>query len=164
MKVNFGSLYRTYEKDFYEAKRAAKKLGLPMTNGQKLNKTEFEYSYNAAKNFLIDKKGKANPTNREILNEIIDRQQYSGTERQGRALAKAMRERGFDVDTRAARAYFLYAKEDSLDLLSPELQTHAREIQRFFSQQREYANELKSLGYDSSQIAKMVAITFYGSE
>lgn len=163
MKVNFGSLYKTYEKNFYEAKRAAKKLGLPMNNPNKLTKTEFEYSYTAAKEYLQNR-GKENPTNREILNEIVDRQQYSGTEKQGRALAKAMRERGYEVDTREARAYFLYAKEDVIGDLSPELRAKGKNIQNFFNDQKDYAANLKALGYNSNQISRMIALAFYGSE
>ena len=163
MKVNFGSLYKTYEKNFYEAKRAAKKLGLPMSNPNKLTKTEFEYSYTAAKEYLQNR-GKESPTNREILNEIVDRQQYSGTEKQGRALAKAMREHGYEIDTREARAYFLYAKENAIEELSPELRTKAKNIQNFFNEQKNYAANLKALGYNSNQISKMIAMAFYGSE
>ena len=162
MKINFGSLYKTYEKDFYEAKRASKKLGLPMSNPNKLTRTEFEYAFDASKRYLIDK-GKEKPTSREILNELVDRQQYSGTEKQGKALAKAMRERGYDVDTREARAYFLYVKEDAVEELSPELRSRARNIQNFFNEQKAYAAELKALGYNSNQISRLIAVAFYGS-
>ena len=164
MKINFGSLYKTYEKEFYEAKRAAKKLGLPMTNPNKLSKSEFEYSFEASRKYLVENKGKENPTNREILNEVVDRQQYSGTEKQGRALARAMREHGYDIDTREARAYFLYAKEGTIEDLSPELRTKAKNIQNFFNEQKNYAASLKELGYNSAQISKLIAIAFYGSE
>ena len=163
MKINFGSLYKTYEKEFYEAKRAAKKLGLPMTNPNKLSKSDFKYAFEATQEDLKGK-GKEKLTNRQVLNELIDRQQYSGTEKQGRALAKAMRERGYEVDTREARAYFLYAKKDEMYRISPELRSRAREIESFFNDQRNYAAELKALGYNTTDISHMIAVMFYGSE
>ena len=163
MKINFGSLYKTYEKQFYEAKRSAKKLGLPMANPNKLTRTEFEYAFDASRRFLVDK-GKEKPTNREVLNELVDRQQYSGTEKQGKALAKAMRERGYDIDTREARAYFLYVKEDEIERISPELRSRAKNIQNFYNEQKNYAAELKALGYSTTDISRMIAVMFYGSE
>jgi hypothetical protein len=163
MKTNYGSLHKIYTKNMYEAKRQSRKNNLPMANDHTYSREDFKYMFDATKEMLISK-GKSNPTNREVVEALVAKQQYGSTEAEGRNLVKAMRARGLDIDIKTARALHRYVTEDELARLPISQQVKAKEIQHFFNEIKDYRNLLKSQGFTNDTIQLLVAQTFFGSE
>ena len=160
--TNYGSLYKTYLKKFYNAERQSKEKQLPMAWNERINKDDFKAWFEATKASL--KEQGVDPSNTQVVKAIIDRQQYGSSMGQGKALQKAMALRGIDVDLATARAYQAYVTDpDAFAELPASLRKNAKEVQSFYDEIENFYQDKKRQGFDTSVIKQLIAQVYFGS-
>ena len=162
--TNYGSLYKTYENKFYNARKQAKDRRLPMAWDQKMSKEEFIRYFEAQKTTLVEG-GRANPTNTEIVKAIVDRQQYGASEAQGRALQSAMAARGYDVSLAVARAYqgYLVDGMEAFEELPASIRKGGKQVVAFYEEIKQFYWEQRALGLNGAAIKHLISQVYFGS-
>lgn len=148
---NFDRLYKEYLISFENAKEKALKKGEPMFDSERFTRVEFEAMYTAATNDMREE-GRT-ITDKKVIKFLTDRQTYSRSLAQGMALKKAAARRGIELTVHEARVW------GGLDDTSgaPE------NIAQFWNEVKIAQENLKAQGYAGKDIAKFIAIEFFGS-
>lgn len=144
-KIMNSRIYNEYVKLFTREKATATKFGMPFDWDYKFNPIEFETRFKAYKNTNPDMSTK------QIVKDIVDEQRFFHTEKQGRAIQKAAANRGIELTLKQARSW---GGEDN---------DAPTNVQKFWNEVRARRNALKSRGMNSSDVAKFIAIEFFGS-
>lgn len=162
--TNYGSLYKTYEKKFYEAKRHSKERYLPFM-GEKYDMNAFKAFFEATKAAIIEE-GRT-PSNTQVIKEMIDRQQFVSGEKEGKALQKAMQARGFNITLEQAKAYKgFWADADAIETfyqLPAAQRKNAAEVKKFFEEIDTFYNEQRALGKSAEEIKRLISNVYFGS-
>lgn len=160
--INLGSLYSIYEKEFADARRQAKAKHLPMNWDEKFGKEKFKNTFEAVRNSMIDKGLK--PSNKEVLNELIDRQRYSVSEKQGKSILKALRRKGLDSDLETVRSYAGLLKELEEDGRLKYLNRNATPIKEFYNEIDLFYKEQRKAGLTAAAAQLLVSQVFFDSQ
>lgn len=159
------TLYETYSKKYNNAKKYNKEKRLPELITPKYDKKEFKIFYEATK-AALEEEGKIASVG-QIIKEMIDRQQFSASKKEGTILIKAMAERGYFVTLDEARAYKgFFATADLSDYytLPKYQQEKAAQIKNFFDEiAMEYA-KYRASGIGAGEAKRMISNIYFGSE
>lgn len=148
---NFNNLYKDYLIKFEKQKEKALLRGDPIFDAEALNKVEFEAMFKAAQNDMRNE-GRT-ITDKKTTDFLIDRQVYSRSLKQGIALQKAAAKRGIEMTVHQARVW------GGLDDMSGA----PANVQTFWNEIRTTQDRLREQGYSSNEVAKFIAIEFFGS-
>lgn len=160
--INLGSLYSTYEKEFLRARKEAQAKHLPMNWDEKFGKEKFKHQFEAVRNEMLDRGLK--PSNKEVLNELLDRQRYSVTEKQGRAILKALRRKGLDSDLESVRSYAGLLKEMEEDGRLKYLGKKAMPIKEFYDEVNLFYKKQRAAGLTAAAAKLLVSQVFFDSQ
>lgn len=165
MAINYGSLYKTYKNKFYNAKRSMKEKQLPMAWDEEYTFDNFKGMFQQVRNTMIDKTHRE-PSNTQVLKEMIDRQKFSSSEAQGKALVKGMKKRGYDINLATARAYqgYIAAGEEAFNELPPSLRKGAAQVKAFYDDIDNFYHIKRAEGYSPEVIQQMISNIYFGSE
>lgn len=164
MAINYGSLYKTYKNKFYNAKRSMKEKHLPMVWDEEMNFDTFKGMFQTTRNTLQEK-NHIEPSNTQVIKEMIDRQKFSGSETQGIALVKGMKAKGYDIDLATARAYQGYIKDiDAFNELPPALKRKATQVKAFYEDIDNFYHVKRAEGYSPEVIQQMISNIYFGSD
>lgn len=161
-RVDYGSLYKTYEKEFYNAKRAAEKKGLFFNWDTKMSFQDFKSFFETHKTSMIEKG--QNPSSIEIVKAMVDDQRYTASEKQAKAILKALRAKGLKSDLATVRTYAGYYMGLDVDEDIPfTMKKEILPVKEFFDIVHARYAELKLDGLRSAAAKLIIAQEFFGS-
>lgn len=159
------TLYETYSKKYNNAKKYNKEKKLPGLITPKYDKTEFKIFYEATKAALIEE-GRAASVG-QIIKEMVDRQQFSASKKEGTVLIKAMAEKGYTITLDEARAYkgfFATAELSDYYALPKYQQEKAIQIKHFFEEIEAEYSRYRINGMGASEAKRLISNIYFGSE
>lgn len=160
--MNLGSLYSIYEKEFLRARKNAQAKHLPMNWDEKFSKEKFKNTFEAVKNSMLDRG--LNPSNKEVLNELVDRQRYSVSEKQGRSILNALRGKGLDSDLESVRSYAGLLKEIEEEGRLKYLGRKATPIKEFYDEIDLFYKEQRKAGLTAAAAQLLISQVFFDSQ
>lgn len=149
--ANFNRLYKDYKIKYEKAMIKAELKGESMFESEPYSSVEFKAMYEAMQNDMREEGRTVTPD--KTIKALIERQTYSRTLKQGQALQRAMRQQGFDVTVHEARVW------GGLE----ESSAAPQGFQDLWNAIKLRKVELLNKGYSSNEIAKFIAIEFFGS-
>lgn len=149
--ANFNRLYKDYKIKYEKAMIKAELKGESMFESDPYSSVEFKAMYEAMQNDMRKEGRTVTPD--KTIKALIEKQTYSRSLKQGQALQKAMRERGFDVTVHEARVWG--GLEDGANA--------PQGFQDFWNTIKLRKVELLNQGCSSNEIAKFIAAEFFGS-
>ena len=148
---NFDRMYKDYMYKFNKAKEKAALKGDPIFDETPYTKVEFETMYTGMQNDM--RNAGRTVTEKKTIDALIDNQVYSRSLAQGQALQRAAASRGIEMTVHEARVWG--GMEDK---------TNAPfSVKAFWDEIRLAQSNLREQGFSSNEIAKFIAIEFFGS-
>ena len=140
--------YELYKILYDKSLKDAQSHDLPFNWNSKFSKVQFETRFQAYKN------NDPKLSNYEIVNSIVDEQRFYHSVAQGKAIKRAAKEKGIFISLEEARSW------------SPENLEFGKappKVGEFWRIVKNRQNQLRKEGKTSSQIAKLIAVEFFGS-
>ena len=148
---NFERLYRDYVIKYNKEIAKADAKNEPVFDREMLTKLEFQTMFAATQNDMA-KMGRT-VTDKKTIDALVDRSIYSRSLAQGIELKKAAARRGIEMTVHEARVW------GGLE----EIDGAPANVSQFFNDIKITRNNLKAQGLSNSEIAKFIAIEFFGS-
>lgn len=160
--INLGSLYSIYEKEFMNARKQAQAKHLPMNWDEKFGKEKFKNHFEAVRNEMLDRGLK--PTNKEVVNALVDRQRYSVSEKQGKSILRALKKKGYESDLETVRSYAGLLKEMEEDGRLKYLNRKAMPVKEFYDEVNLFYKEQRKAGLNAAAAQLLVSQVFFDSQ
>lgn len=148
---NFDRMYKEYIYKFNKAREKALLKGDPIFDETPFTKVEFQTMYSAKQNDMR-KEGRT-VTEKKTIDALIDSQVYSRSLAQGQALQRAAAKKGIELTVHEARVWGGIEDKTNAPF----------NVKAFWDEIRVTQSNLREQGYSSNEIAKFIAIEFFGS-
>ena len=148
---NFDRMYKDYAYKFNKQKEKAMLKGEPIFDETQLTKDQFKTMYTAMQNDM--RKAGRTVTEKKTIDALVDNQVYSRSLAQGQALQRAAAKKGINLTVHEARVWGGIEDKTNAPF----------NVRAFWDEIRSTQSSLRERGYSSSEIAKFIAVEFFGS-